>query len=257
MNDCKGLPVSEINCPPEIILQKILCRAMMVQIHQYSLYFACIEGRSVMQKIIFSIFLVLTLLCLPVLSTTAEDWFNNAEALWDRDRGRYTDPKRAIEYLNQAIMLQPNYVRAYNSRGNAYADLGMYKNAISDYDQALRLKPDYVYAYINRGDAYYWLGQYHRSVEDCSQAIRLKPDMATAYSNRGKAYAKMGQYQLAIEDFDEAIHLNTADVIAYNNRGIAYLLKGDKMMGCRDAQKACALGDCKVLKWAKRKAYCF
>jgi len=37
------------------------------------------------------------------MSETAGDWFNKADAL--RNEGKYTDPKKAIEYLNKAIRL--------------------------------------------------------------------------------------------------------------------------------------------------------
>ena len=209
-----------------------------------------------MRKIIIPIFLVLTFLCSTTMSITAEDWFNNAKALLDEDGGKFADPQKAIEYLNNAIKLQPKYASAYNSRGNAYADLGQYQRAIEDYNQAIHLQPDYAYAYINRGDAYYKLGQYRRAIKDCNEAIRLKPDNALAYSNRGKAYAKLGQYQPAIEDFNKAIRLHPDDINAYNNRGFAYLLQGNNNLGCRDAQKTCEMGLCIVLEWAKGKGQC-
>ena len=151
---------------------------------------------------------------------TAADWFKKAVALWDGEK--YTAPKKAIEYLNNAIRLQPDYADAYYSRGFAYNDLGQYQSAIKDYNKA----------------------------------IRLKPNDAIAYSNRGKAYAKLGHKQLAIKDFNEAIRLQPDYVNAYNNRGFAYLLQGNKNLGCRDAKKACAMGLCTVLKWSKRKGYC-
>ena len=46
---------------------------------------------------------------------TAVDWFYKAYALWDG--GKYTDPKKAIEYLNNAVRLQPDLVEAYINRG--------------------------------------------------------------------------------------------------------------------------------------------
>lgn len=207
-----------------------------------------------MRKIIISIFLVLTFFCSPAMSSTAMDWFNKAQALWDGKQ--YTDPQKAIEYLNNAIKLQPNYAGAFNSRGNAYADLSQYKRAIEDYNEAIRLKPDYVHAYINRGDVYYILTQYQLAIQDCNKAIRLKPDNALAFSNRGRAYAKSGQYDTAIKDFNEAIRLKPDYNDAYNNRGYAYLLQGDDNSGCRDAQKACAMGLCQLLEWARGKGIC-
>lgn len=207
-----------------------------------------------MRKIIISVFLVLTFFSLPAMSITAADWFNKAQALWDGKK--YTDPQKAIEYLNNAIKLQPNHASAFNSRGNAYADLGRYKRAVEDYNEAIRLKPDNVNAYINRGDVYYILCQYQLAIKDCNEAIRLKPDNALAYSNRGRAYAKLDEYDTAIMDFNEAIRLKPDYNDAYNNRGYAYFLQGNDDWGCRDAQKACAMGLCKLLEWAKGKGKC-
>jgi tetratricopeptide (TPR) repeat protein len=153
-------------------------------------------------------------------SLTAVDWFNQALALWDG--GKYTDSKKAIDYLNYAIKLQPDYAGAYTNRGNAYDELGQRQRAIDDFNKAIRLKPDYAIAYYNRGNTYSELGQHQRAIEDFNEAIRLKPDNANTYINRGSAYLFLGKNSLA----------------------------------CRDAQKACELGDCKALEWAKGKGYC-
>lgn len=157
----------------------------------------------------------------PVLNgLTAAQWFKKAVSLWNGKK--YTNPKKAIEYLTNAITLKPDYADAYYSRGFAYYDLGQYKTAINDYDKA----------------------------------ISLHPDDAIAYNNRGKAYAKLRQYNQAIEDFNKSIQLQPDDVNAYNNRAFAYLLRGNQKSGCRDAQKACDMGLCIVIKWAKNKGYC-
>jgi len=129
---------------------------------------------------------------------TAVDWFNKSLALWDG--GKFTDQKKAIEYLNNAIKLKPDYAGAYVNRGVAYYNLIQYKRAIEDYTEAIRLQPDYAGAFTNRGNAYYKLGQYQRAFEEHNAAIRLQPDLALAYVNRGVVYANLGQHQHAIED---------------------------------------------------------
>ena len=209
-----------------------------------------------MRAIIMAILLALTLCGSVAMSASATDWFNQAQALWNDNQGKFTNPQKAIEYLNSAIQLQPTYAAAYNSRGNAYADLRQYRRAIEDYNQAIRLKPDYAYALINRGDAYYGLGRYKRTIEDCTDALRWKPDSPIAYSNRGKAYARLKNYTSAIRDFNEALRLKPDYADAFNNRAFAYLLQGNHHLGCPDAQKACELGLCKVLQWAKSKGKC-
>jgi tetratricopeptide (TPR) repeat protein len=151
---------------------------------------------------------------------TAMDWFHQADALWAE--GKFTDPKKAIEYLNNAIRLQSDYAEAYVNRGIAYNGLVQYQHAIEDFNDAILLKPDLVEAYVNRGIAYDELGQQHRAIQDYNKAIRLQPDYVSAYGNRGNAYKKLGQKKRAIEDYNEVIRLQPDDAMAYNNRGNAY-----------------------------------
>jgi len=151
---------------------------------------------------------------------TALDWLYKASSLWDGQK--YTDPEKAIDYLSNAIELNPNHAETYNKRGIAY----------------------------------YNLGRYQRTIEDNSEAIRLDPDFTVAYNNRGSAYAKLGQYQKAIEDYNEAIRLEPRYAKAYQNRGFAYISQQNDKLGCQDARKACTWGECYVLEWAKGKGLC-
>ncbi len=170
-----------------------------------------------MRKITIFIFLALTFLCsCSEKSETAADWFNKATAL------NYTDPNKAIEYLDHAIKLQSNYTDAYNERGINYANLK----------------------------------QNQRAIEDFNEAIRLKPDDAKPYQNRGVTYTFLLQYQRAIEDYNKAISLKPDYVEAYNCRGYVYFQQGNKKLCCPDAKKACDLGDCKLSELAKNKGLC-
>jgi tetratricopeptide (TPR) repeat protein len=220
---------------------------------------------------------------------TAVDWVNKALSLSDGEK--YSESGKAIEYLNMAIMLKPDYAEAYNYRGNAYDDLHQYQRAIEDYNLSIRLKPNYADAYYNRGIAYGRdLGQYQRAIEDFNEAIRLRPDDAESYNHRGLLYHILGQYQHAIEDYNGAIRLKPNDAESYTARGItyhilkqehraikdfseairlkpdyaepyikrgcSYLIQGNKELGCRDAQKACDLGYCELLEGVKSNGDC-
>jgi len=46
---------------------------------------------------------------------TAMYWFYKAASLWQD--GNWTDPKKAIEYLNKAIRLKSDFADAYYNRG--------------------------------------------------------------------------------------------------------------------------------------------
>jgi uncharacterized RDD family membrane protein YckC/cytochrome c-type biogenesis protein CcmH/NrfG len=151
---------------------------------------------------------------------TAPDWSNKSQLLWDGEK--YTDPQKAIEYLNNAIRLQPNEAVYYNNRANGYLNIS----------------------------------QYQRAIDDCNEAIRLKPDFEMAYNNRGNAYCDLGQCERAIEDYNEAIRLKPDFGLAYRNRGTAYLSQSNEKLGCLDVKRACDLGDCTGLEEAKGKGLC-
>ena len=170
---------------------------------------------------------------------TAVDWFYKAVALWDGKKFNY--PKKSIEYLNNAIKLQPDAANAYCNRGSAYADLGQHQRAIEDYNKAIRLQPDLALAYNNRGGTYADLGQHQRAIEDYNEAIRLQPDFANAYYNRGVAYSKLGQFQRTIDDYDKAISLKLDDADAYVNRGSAYADLGQHQRAIEDYNEAIRL----------------
>jgi hypothetical protein len=150
----------------------------------------------------------------------AIDLYNNALSLCGGSK--CTDSQKAIEYLNEAIRLQPDFANAYGARGNAYANQK----------------------------------QYQLSLENYEKAILLKPDIALFFNNRGNVYKDLSKYQLAIEDYNEAIRLKPDNADAYHNRGNTYFIQGNKSLGCSDAQKACELGSCQLLEWVKDKNYC-
>ena len=170
---------------------------------------------------------------------TAFEWFYKANSLLSD--GKFTDPQKAIEYLNEAIRLEPDHPETFVSRGVAYHYLGQHQRAIEDYNEAIRLNPDYALAYNNRGIAYHNLGQHQRAIEDYNEAIRLKPDDAVAYKSRGTAYGTLGQYQRAIEDFDKAIRLKPDYAMPYGNRGSAHIVLGQWQSAIEDYDEAIRL----------------
>jgi len=122
---------------------------------------------------------------------TAAEWYKKSLALMGKG-GNYTVAigKTAVEYLNQAIRLNPDFAEAYAARGFAHLILGQHKKELDDYNEAIRLKPDYAQAYMNRGTAYDSLGQYQKAIIDYTEAIRLTPNAdlmghSFLYANRG------------------------------------------------------------------------
>jgi len=153
-------------------------------------------------------------------SLTASDLFNKALALWENNK--YSDPNKALEYLNKAISLDPKYGDAYNNRGLVWLDKGDYDRAMADYTKAIELDPRDSTAYDNRGNIWYDKGDYYRAIADYTKAIELDSRHAIAFFNRGLVLIKQGDCDRAITDFTKAIELNPRYTTAYYNRAVTY-----------------------------------
>ena len=133
----------------------------------------------------------------------------------------------ALEDLNEAIKLNPQYVDAYMGRGAVYIIKGEYDLALEDLNEAIKLNPQYVDAYMGRGAVYIIKGEYDLAVEDFNEAIKLNPQHVDAYMGRGAVYIKKGEYDRALEYFNEAIKLNSQHADAYLGCGVVYIKKGE------------------------------
>ncbi len=129
---------------------------------------------------------------------------------------------KALELLNKAIAISPNYTNAYFDRGVVQGHLAEYDKAIEDYTKTLELKADYADAYLNRGAAYAIRQQWEQAIQDYTHAIKFKPGNAIAYLNRGSLYSQLQQWLPALEDFNKAIELDSIFVEAYDRRGQLY-----------------------------------
>ncbi len=70
---------------------------------------------------------------------------------------------------------EPKDAKGYFERGNDFLNKGEILKAINDLDEAVHLNPQFGRAYYNRGLAKNKLGQYKKAVEDFDKAIGTNP----------------------------------------------------------------------------------
>lgn len=153
-------------------------------------------------------------------SQEAEANFALARALWGTTEV-CKDPEQAIEYLDKAIALAPDFAEAYQRRGLARSDL-------RDWDGAF---------------------------DDLTKAIRLRP-VAENYAYRGLVSMRGGNALGAKKDFDRSLALDKKQHLAWNFRGGLNLLLNDYPNACADFRQGCANGDCTGLESAKQHGVC-
>jgi tetratricopeptide (TPR) repeat protein len=147
----------------------------------------------------------------------------------------YLDDKNAIDEVNKAIKIEPNFAEAYYIRGTINRDEGRYKEAISDLDQAIKLSKYNAKYYNTRGMLYFQMQDGNAAVADFTKAINEKNDYAMAYYNRAFTYKKFPysvsndenpiakirlQRDKMLEDFSSAIKYKPNFDAAYVERGL-------------------------------------
>jgi tetratricopeptide (TPR) repeat protein len=157
-----------------------------------------------------------------------------ADELFIAGFNKFVDPgtdvqagkKEAVDYFNQALILNPRYTIAYFYRAYVRYQLGAnnfddLRSAMADFDQAITLNPKFASAYISRGnlkhDKFY---DPQGAIADFDQAITINPKFASAYISRG--YVKrffLKDAQGALADFNQGISVDPKFAYAYYTRG--------------------------------------
>jgi len=164
---------------------------------------------------------------------SSSDWF---------DKGYFTeDNNLKIIFYTKAIELNPDYIAAFNNRGNAYQKLGKNKEAISDYNQTIYLQPDFAPAYLNRGNIFQDSGKFEKAIQDYSKAIELDPKNKLAYHFRANSFNKVGWFDDALKDYSRAIELDPKYAMAFLDRADAMQDSGRDKEAIQDYNRALEL----------------
>jgi len=152
--------------------------------------------------------------CTVVIGSTKATAVQRAAALNNRGADldfRGNAPEQARRDLDQAIALQPNLARLYNTRGFMRARADDAIGAVDDFSQAIRLDPLFAVAWGNRAEALMGLGRADEALRDLNEAIRLAPAYAhplyDPYALRANLKEAKGDARGAKADRRESLRL--------------------------------------------------
>lgn len=114
----------------------------------------------------------------------------------------------AIEYLEQAIALKPDYAQAYSLLCFAYQRLKKSSDALAAAKKAAELNPDCVEVWSNLASAYLTNGMYSEALAAAKKAIAMEPDYSAAYETTGFILSDMGRIDEAKSAFKQAITID-------------------------------------------------
>jgi tetratricopeptide (TPR) repeat protein len=106
--------------------------------------------------------------------------------------------KQAEELYLRILQVDPNQVDALHLLGVIAGRTGRHDLAVNYLQTALQLKPDFASCHNNLGMAFIVQGKLAEGVASFRHAARCKPDFVAALSNLGNALRELGQLEEAI-----------------------------------------------------------
>jgi tetratricopeptide (TPR) repeat protein len=156
------------------------------------------------------------------------------------------DFNSAIEDLNKAIIIRPDFMLAYFCRANIrYKLMDFTKNSadtkpiVTDKDSKL----------ISKNQAQFDM---EIILRDYDKVIELNPDFSFAYFNKANILCTQKDFQSAISYYTKAIEMDADFAESYFNRGLTYIFIGEDAKGLADLSKAGELGIYKAYNLIQR-----
>jgi tetratricopeptide (TPR) repeat protein len=199
------------------------------------------------------IFILLLVVISLSNAQTAKEY--EEEALKKFNDSNYTG---AIDDLNKAIELDPEYAFAYFGLGWTYYNLGQYELFGENLVKAFSLKPnDFGFMnYINAGFECVNRMQFESAVTICSFAVKLFPASEVLHKDLGVAFLNLQQYDSAEAHFKSVTQFNSSYSDAWYYLGLVNFMKNNYKAAIQHFQKAEVWHPMHVdLLWRKGFAY--
>ena len=139
--------------------------------------------------------------------------------------------KKAIDFYEKTIELDPNFAPAYNSLGLVHREINTDLSEIAWlFKTATEIDPKFAQAYDNLGKAYYGMGEFDKAEQSCLKALDLAPGLLSSQLSLGWIYLLgKSQPKEAIYYFNEVIKKNKIPY-AYLGLGMGYFMSGNRPM---------------------------
>ncbi len=135
--------------------------------------------------------------------------------------------KKANEFINKSIELNPSYTQAYMLKGDMFASMKYYDKAIDSYEKALFLDDRIAQVYYNVGNCNIYLNKKDKAIESMGKAVAIDSTYVLAYLGRSSLYVDDKNYSAALADYNKILELNKFFYPALKGRGISLMNLGE------------------------------
>jgi tetratricopeptide (TPR) repeat protein len=150
-------------------------------------------------------------------------------------------PKKAIEFLDSALKLDPNNGVIYYSKGMAHKLMGDTKTAIAEFEKALILNPNDYRSKVKISKLYFDNEQYNLAIKYLNEMIIKEPQKNAYKYYRGKSYGYIGKDEDAIKDFNEILKADSLNGDYLYGRAMSYAGLRKTDLAIADLKKVIAI----------------
>jgi len=140
------------------------------------------------------------------------------------------DRNKAIEELNKALEIYPNFVSALTELGVQYMQLKQWDRATDALRKAIKISPDAFYPHLNYGIVLVQVKNYKDATSELRFAVQKDRTSAVAHLYLGRALINVGQYDAAESALRHTITIGGSGdeaVEAHRYLGAVYIEKRD------------------------------
>lgn len=183
----------------------------------------------------------------------AEAWNKKGIDLFKADK-----LEDALRCFDQAILLDPDSVRALYNKAMTLDDLGRHDSALSCYSRTLEIDPSLAGAWLNKGALLNQMGQMGQTkiLEEAAvcfdKAVELDPGQLIAWYNRGKNFADLGRDADAVRCYERAIDIDPDDANSWNNIGGCHLRLGKPEKALASFDRTISINPSHAFGWGNR-----
>lgn len=151
------------------------------------------------------------------------------------------ESETALEYIEDALFVNPLSVEAYYYRAEYYMQIERYNEAIKDLEYVLKYSKDPMPIYVKIGFCYLRIRSLDNALNTYLKAMSIRPD-SDIYYYMGLVYETKNDEKRALEQYNMSIGLNANNSKSYYARGVIYAKEGRYDEAIIDFEKAISLG---------------
>jgi Tfp pilus assembly protein PilF len=136
------------------------------------------------------------------------------------------DKDKALDYMTEALKLNPNELRIRNRLGTMLMVQGKTEEAIEHFFESLRIRPWQIETHKKLGDLFKLQGKTDEAISHYRQALQIKPNDAKAHNNLGVLLVSEGKLSEALSHFHQALQIEPDNAETCNNIGLVLSKQG-------------------------------